>query len=126
MTDSESGSPKKEIKHASANVVKISVYDSAHEYAKAGRIDAFTELLESHVDDDTFIDHLHTKSGTTWLTAAAAEGQIDIVNLLLESECSIDLQDGKGNTALIQAAFHGFDGGSQLLDVCSVRTQLSS
>jgi len=113
----DTNSPKKEIKHASANAVKINVYDSAHEYAKAGRVEALTELLESHQDDDTFVDHFHTKSGTTWLTSAAAEGQIDIVNLLLESECSIDLPDGKGNTALIQAACHGYDGKSPFLNV---------
>lgn len=113
MTDAPAendGSPKKEIKHASVNVVKISKFDTAHELAKAGRVEAMQELLEQHQEDDTFVDHVHQKSGTTFLTSAAAEGQLGMVNLLLEFECSIDLPDVKGHTAIIQAAYHGYDG----------------
>ena len=94
-----------------APVVKISIFDTCHEYAKAGRADAllviFTEKL---AEDETFIDHIHQKSQHTMLTIACEEGQIDVVNMLLDNDCKVDLANGKLNTPLIEASTFGYYG----------------
>lgn len=92
------------------SVVKISAYDSAHEYAKDGRTAALLELINEHQDDEKFIDYYHVKSESTMLTISAAEGQIDVVQLLIDNECKIDVVNGKNNTALIEAAIGGYFG----------------
>jgi ankyrin repeat protein len=91
--------------------LKLTPYDSAHEYAKEGRIDALKELLIKHMEeDDTFIDHFHKKSDSTILTTACGEGQYDVVMMLLELDVKVDIPNGKGNTPLIEAASHGYVG----------------
>ena len=92
-------------------VVKISIFDTCHEYAKAGRSEALQAILaEKLAEDETFIDHIHPKSQHSMLTIACEEGQIDVVNLLLDNDCKVDLVNGKLNTPLIEASTAGYYG----------------
>ncbi len=71
--------------------------------AEAGEIDSVTKMLANNLspesqDDDT---------GRTALMIAAENGHEDIVNLLLEYGCRVDMRDAEGRTALMDAAQKG-------------------
>lgn len=95
-------------------VVKLNVYDSAHEFAKGGRTDALREIIESK-EDETFVNYFHEKSKSTFLTACCAEGFIDTAIMLLDYEPKIDLINGDGNTALMEASKNGYAGNDDAL-----------
>ena len=69
--------------------------------AQSGELPRVAQLLAS------FVDQVDAADGRTALMAAASEGHVAVVSLLLGYKASVDLTDVEGDTALILAAENG-------------------
>ena len=73
------------------------------------------DLVYRFLQIETINVNIQSATGTTALHIAAALGQINIVQSLLDHGVKVDLEDIEGNTALILAEQLGHQGVTSLL-----------
>lgn len=74
------------------------------EFARRGDLEAVTRFLDNGIDPDVTTSE---PDNYTALMAAAAFGQVEVLQLLLERGASLDKQNSEGLTALMFAAYQG-------------------
>jgi len=87
--------------------LKQPLADKAIDLIRTGNIEALTCMCAEGSSELKFIHKFHSKSGKTALSVACEEGQLDMVEVLLQAMAIVDLEDQYGMTPVLYAAQAG-------------------
>ena len=90
-----------------AQALKQPLADKAIDLIRTGNIEALSSMCAEGSSELKFIHKFHSKSGKTALSVACEEGQLDMVEVLLQAMAIVDLEDQYGMTPVLYAAQAG-------------------